>query len=79
MAWSIDCRIWGGLDWDSARALILALGAIEVCLPIISLKRLNVLSLCVVYIGNTTWAGLAVALVMSVGVINGLSNHGFSR
>jgi hypothetical protein len=51
----------------------LALGAIEVYLPIISLKRLDVLALGVICVGYTAWASLTIALILTVSVINGLS------
>ena len=73
LARCIDCCIWSGLDWGGAGALILALRAIKVSLSVISLKRLNVLALGVIYIGYTTWAGLTIALILTVSIVNGLS------
>ena len=53
--------------------MILALRAIKVSLPIIGLKRLNVLALGVIYIGYTAWASLTIALILTISIINGLS------
>lgn len=73
LPWGINCCIWSGLDWGGAGALILALRAIKVSLPIISLKRLDVLALGVIYVGYAAWASLTIALILTVSVINGLS------
>ena len=61
------------MDWGGAGTLILALRAIKVSLPIIGLKRLDVLALSVIYVGYAAWASLAIALILTVSVINGLS------
>lgn len=73
MAWCVYCRIWCGLDWGGIGALILALRAIKVGLPIISLKRLRVLALGVIDVSYATWASLGVALILTIRVINSLS------
>ena len=77
MAWGINCCIWSSLEWSGAGALILALRAIKVSLPIIGLKRLDVLALGVIYVRYAAWASLTKALILAVSVINGLSEDWF--